>query len=494
MNEKCYLCGTELVEKNKSREHVIPNAIGGTLKPNNIICDGCNKALGNEIDVPFNKLFESITTRLHIKVDNPAVKSTKALTGFLGDLEISWDNFKVTPRNPFYEYDDKSGHLTVFAHPKSISDYAKKAEKDMSDKAVLETILVTDMSQCGEVSFPFELDNRVFKRGLAKIAAGFAAHHNIQREQLPLVIDLEKEKILDDIFVVPFFPTSPIERFVEISRINIDPEFPHHNLLLFTERFGDESGVTKKLICYIELFGTFQHYILLNDDFKGDDVFEWYGQKIFKEADFKISGWIDPKTMHIYLRELGLSHDDLNEFLEKKFVEYRAQILNGSIATENQVEESVFRETMAKEFVEIRKNQSKFQFDYRDHIDSMLSNLFHIMQMENDGVSQHLDEETSALAKVFNEYFLKNSARMVFLLLNVDLYYSQTDSGDKEFTPNAYRRRFVDEKGQVQSQFSLSIERAIQNKGEVNSYGHMKFYELMKSIEQIEANKSANEF
>ena len=46
---KCYVCGVELTEDNKTEEHII-NAIGGVLKSKNLICKQCNSDFGDEID------------------------------------------------------------------------------------------------------------------------------------------------------------------------------------------------------------------------------------------------------------------------------------------------------------------------------------------------------------------------------------------------------------------------------------------------------------
>ena len=483
MNKKCYLCGTHLVKENMHKEHVIQNAIGGTLKPDDILCISCGTDLGKEIDAPFNEMFKSISSRLDIKTDRPINKS---LTGSLGNIEVNWDNFKVTPRKPFHVYDEENEHLTIFAHPKRAPHYERGIRKEMDGLVIAKTTIVTDMSQYGEVCFPFELNNKAFKRGLAKIAAGFASYHGIQRTNLPLVIDSCKNSIMEDILVIPYFPSSPIERFVEISRLNIDSEFPHHSLLLFTEKFGTNNETSKKLICYIELFGTFQHYILLNDDFKGDDVYEWYGQKIFKKDEFKISGWPDLKTMHMHLSDIGLTFDDLNQYLDKKWNDYEERLQAGEIEAENQVEECVFRETKAKQYVEFKKNQERYSFDYECHINLLISNLLQIMQMEKAKIYQHLDTETIELATTFNTYFYENLGRMGNLLQNTHLYYSQTEGGGEEFIPNAYRRSLVTEEGDLESQFALSIEHALNKKDSVNSYGHMKFYSLIRAMKKIE--------
>ncbi|KAA2239897.1 HNH endonuclease [Chitinophaga agrisoli] len=47
---QCYSCNTTLNRRNKSIEHIIPNAIGGKRKAYNLLCKTCNEAFGQTID------------------------------------------------------------------------------------------------------------------------------------------------------------------------------------------------------------------------------------------------------------------------------------------------------------------------------------------------------------------------------------------------------------------------------------------------------------
>lgn len=46
----CYICGSELTEKNQSDEHIILNALGGHLHSYSILCKKCNNDLGEKAD------------------------------------------------------------------------------------------------------------------------------------------------------------------------------------------------------------------------------------------------------------------------------------------------------------------------------------------------------------------------------------------------------------------------------------------------------------
>ena len=53
----CALCDAEITKNNDTREHLIPNAIGGRKKVKGFICNSCNNKSGAEWDADLaNKL------------------------------------------------------------------------------------------------------------------------------------------------------------------------------------------------------------------------------------------------------------------------------------------------------------------------------------------------------------------------------------------------------------------------------------------------------
>ncbi|MGL3709412.1 HNH endonuclease [Leptospirillum ferriphilum] len=58
-NTYCALCFGKITNKNRSKEHLFPNAIGGRLKIPDFICNNCNKISGSKWD-------KSLTDQLNI--------------------------------------------------------------------------------------------------------------------------------------------------------------------------------------------------------------------------------------------------------------------------------------------------------------------------------------------------------------------------------------------------------------------------------------------
>ncbi|WP_093554400.1 HNH endonuclease [Pseudoduganella namucuonensis] len=49
-SRKCALCASVLSGTNRTKEHIIPNAIGGRKKTTGFICNDCNRMFGESWD------------------------------------------------------------------------------------------------------------------------------------------------------------------------------------------------------------------------------------------------------------------------------------------------------------------------------------------------------------------------------------------------------------------------------------------------------------
>ena len=82
VNERrCIITNEPITPENNSRAHVIPSALGGTLKPWDILCKNGNGLLGETVDLPLIQAFQSVMTLLNGSRDrgeNQPVRMTDA--------------------------------------------------------------------------------------------------------------------------------------------------------------------------------------------------------------------------------------------------------------------------------------------------------------------------------------------------------------------------------------------------------------------------------
>lgn len=334
MNE-CYLCGIRLeslIDETTSNheEHIIPQAIGGQLTVKGILCKECGgeKYLGGQIDRPFSNMFLLITERLDIKRDRKTrpVALTGKLKFFKDDREVDV-NLRVgilAHRRPEYTVDHVKKSVRIFANKTVAKDYKRKVEREVKENIENSSdytfTVVSDLYShedfAGVLELPFNIDNKTFEAGFAKIAIEFALSHGIDQSVLAHLIDTSNRTILSEGTLLPYYPIFKVEEVIEYLRTSVDDSFMSHSLVLFSQRQIQEDGnEVKQLYCFIELFGTFQYFIRLNDNYSGDNIDPiTYSQRIIKDPGTRVEiEGLSPKDVSIYMSELGMSYDDISD-------------------------------------------------------------------------------------------------------------------------------------------------------------------------------------
>lgn len=350
MNPICYQCGEEMIDekdylsnptsfekkpKFKHFEHIIQNALYGKLKPNNILCKDCGTKFSQDIDKGFVSIFFPITERIKdilISKDhgNNSINNLKGIVytdeDFSEGTEVLVRKKEVTPKKPFYEFDKNKKKVTIYANKIRAKQFQPIVEKELKEKGIniqeIEFVVNTDISTKGSLGIFFtegmENFNEKFKMGFCKIALGFASYCGIKREQLPRVLEIDEYgqgKLIYSKNLIPFVSIGAVDYMFELNRASIEEHYPSHTLILFSQQVGDK----KHLYCYVDLFSTFQYYVLLNENYKGNHIYECYHQAtIKKEFPLLDVRSIRPKHLNIVIKEYGI---DMTKYQGNTFEE-----------------------------------------------------------------------------------------------------------------------------------------------------------------------------
>ncbi len=253
----CVYCGKPIVKK--SREHIIQNALGGLYESGDICCDECNHCvISKKIDAPFTKTFNPIISQIENFVKTNHKNSQPPCTG------------KAIYENHVYDVVIKNGK--VVACP----EISKKLKCDIS-KLNLEIL-----------AYDFPIENNSFKNGISKIAFNFALEKGIDFSLLSKGVEIQKngEKVENILFkfpVMPFVALNPMDEYIELkTKMEL-----YHNLILFSQR--------NMLWCYVDLFNTFQYYVLLSD--------EWDARESVLETYLQLLQKMDRTMPELYIRK-----------------------------------------------------------------------------------------------------------------------------------------------------------------------------------------------
>lgn len=239
---RCCICGEEINAKNKSEEHIIHNAIGGILKSEGIYCKECNSKYGSDADKAFTEIFAPIIDGLDMNFDRKTGKT-------------SYEGIMC----------DKEGNLytTRFKNGKVVAMFDEDGKYRKWEQGSYK-----------KITLDFNLDDKAYKMGMAKIAFNFAVYSGVEADKLNRLFDNKIKKLRDKPFIIPFLPMTLFDSFMEAQ----DTDNLYHVLRLFSCK--------NCLFAYIELFSTFQVYILLSDNYSGK-LYKDYCQIINKNNSEK---------------------------------------------------------------------------------------------------------------------------------------------------------------------------------------------------------------
>lgn len=247
-------------------EHIIPESIGGVLKKR-LYCETCNCTCGHSIDAELARQFGPFATFLHIPRErgkNQPVSITCETTG----LEMRCDGQTIKRAEPVVKVHTKneSGALTGFEvygrslqETKTISDgLINKHNLDPKDYTV-ESI----WHPPSIMSHNFVINNELIRRGIAKIAYGFAC------------IKLPIGKILS-----PSFDNTRDFILGNSKQILSSPNFTHTNFIIDNEKplhrvHLSLNGRNRLFVGYVALFGTFRYTVLLSENIQSE--LQWPG-------------------------------------------------------------------------------------------------------------------------------------------------------------------------------------------------------------------------
>ena len=253
--KNCVICGVLLDNNNKSEEHIIHNAIGGSLKSAQIYCKECNQKYGSAQDIEFTRIFAPIVDRIDIHKDRKTNGTSYTGTMYDEDYNLYTATYKMGKVVELFDDELK---------------YVKYEEGKYTT-----------------LYYDFKLDNDMLKLGLAKIAFNYAIHCGLDVNNLERVFDNSQKALVPQPLVIPFIPLTLFDEVMEKTAKKL-----FHAVRIFNDG--------RILYAYIELFSTFQFYIVLSEKYNFEEVGEmdeFYGNVVerYEQVDKKLIDKLTPR-------------------------------------------------------------------------------------------------------------------------------------------------------------------------------------------------------
>ena len=261
----CALCGAELIGKTRSKEHVIPNSIGGRLKTSGFICSTCNNTKGESWDAELAKQLNWFSLSLGISRERGEPPSQKVRTVDGRQLTLLPDG-SFSPGSSYSEEDiDGQKRISIIAGSvaeatKRLEGVSRKYPSFNKDHALSELEVKTDYLD-SPLSVEFSIGGGKAGRSLVKTAVAFASHCGVPHKDFSRALNY----LLDDQAEPPFGHAYLSDLVIGRELLPI-----FHCVSVKSDRSKD------RLWAYIEYYGLFRVIVLISDHYTGVDVDKTY--------------------------------------------------------------------------------------------------------------------------------------------------------------------------------------------------------------------------
>lgn len=318
----CYKCNNPILEENKSKEHLLQEALGGSKTSSNLICNPCNRVLGDTIDV-------EIVSQIGFFADLLGVNSSTKHKIIHAEAEGGLDWSIGSGLKGLY-------HIRCEIKGNSF-DLHGKDEKECKEK--FRKMLKKHIKSNPDLNVNEEINNIQFE----DIKAPGKLFFNNRKSENP------KEMVVG----------GSIKYYAAITKILLNHylenggkrEFVEEAVLFVTKQEGNfrncistvySDGITrnlsdnelghvvyvwsdlndKLLLGYIELFGIFRYLVCLNSNYNGPKhEFKW-AYDLIKKSEYNPSVIYNPNELKKLPKEevsleMARLHDRFYKIIEK---------------------------------------------------------------------------------------------------------------------------------------------------------------------------------
>ncbi len=295
----CVLCDKEITEENDTKEHLIPNAIGGRRKVKGFICESCNNTSGDDWESALAKQLNPLSLFFGISRERGEPPSQmfettggdKLKLNLHGSMDIEKPLYSETPL-------ESGAGVQIQITARSLPEAKRmlqgvKRKYPQVDLNELLNNAKSESSYCSDMlKFNLSFGGHEAGRSIVKSALALAVSSGIPAEICVKATNyLRNEEDGEACFGY----------FYESDLIKNRPEgTPFHCVSI------KGCGKTKQVVGYVEYFGVQRVILCLSDSYEGDDISNTYAINPITGEELSL------------IVELELSNADIREAYDYK--------------------------------------------------------------------------------------------------------------------------------------------------------------------------------
>lgn len=263
----CIFCGNPITFENDSKEHVIPQSIGGRKKVSGFLCRNCNSKTGEMWDAKLASQYNWFAVMLNIKRESntpPPVNRVQTANGHTyrlhPDGKIALDRPLVTAeRTPNGRRISVTARTLDEARGILEGIQRKHPEVDIEKTLANANISTTYLNE--PVRTTFEFCGELGGRSIVKTAMAMAFKMGINPQECDFALSYLKD-------------STATPAFAEFHLRDLVVNRPTTHLFNCVAVKGDTNK--KRLTAYVEYFGITRVLVHLSQDYAGPNIHESY--------------------------------------------------------------------------------------------------------------------------------------------------------------------------------------------------------------------------
>lgn len=263
---RCALCNIEINKYNNTKEHIIPNSIGGRRKVKNFICNFCNRKSGDKWEAELAKQLNPLSLFFKINRERGKVPSEVFDTVSGKRYKLNYDGSMNLSKPQKTEIKTESNvKINISTRNKKeavqMLNGIKRTYSNLDTKKVLSNMTLNE-SYCKEpINFKLSIGGHEFGRSIVKSSLSLAVDSGISLDVCNIATGYLRDENTEACFGYYY------EKDIILNR----PEgIPLHCVSIS----GNSSN--NLLLGYVEYFGIYKMVICLSDMYFGEDFNNTY--------------------------------------------------------------------------------------------------------------------------------------------------------------------------------------------------------------------------
>ena len=259
--KSCLLCGNSATGNNRSNEHIVPAALGGTRTVSGFICRQCNSDVGRSCDAALARSFEGLTRLLDISRQKSLPRARVTYTSDGTPIRVLPGNrleFGHTTKEDITEENRKIVRITAAS-----KDELRKSVQTIKDRNNLDLDVETFVEDA-------TVSSTYINEPYLLLDVGWGPDHC-------------KSLVKSALALVCCAGLDPSDAEIAMAYLTGDTEercfFPYYNKDLVSQReagmpincvYVKGDPVSRELMAYVEIFGILRAVIRLSEKYYGD--------------------------------------------------------------------------------------------------------------------------------------------------------------------------------------------------------------------------------